>query len=190
MQFTEWKFIIPSSFILFIIMKYSSSLTFQTQKPSGLILIRLEIQSIDIEEKSTKLTTKANINARTRSPISFDISEPKWYKVLRKRFNLSNCWIGEFDRVGVGVRIDDKLFVVIVEVVFVVDVVINGTTIVVADDEVELSFESVGINDLKEKKKKHLVNMQQIVLFSLTIWCHVSMENERRTEITMYASVV
>jgi hypothetical protein len=40
-----------------------------------------------------------------------------------------------------------------VEVVFVVDVVINGTTIVVADDEVELSFESVGINDLKEKKR-------------------------------------
>ncbi len=49
---------------------------------------------------------------------------------------------------------DDPLFwlilVVIVVVVFVVDIFIDGTT---TDDEVKLSFESVGINNLKKKRK-------------------------------------
>jgi hypothetical protein len=48
---------------------------------------------------------------RTRSPISLDISDPKWYKVLKKRRNLSNCFdgtcVGEFARVFVDVWSED-----------------------------------------------------------------------------------
>jgi hypothetical protein len=105
-----------------------------------------------IEKKSAKLTTKANINVRTRSPISLDISEPKWYKELRKRFNLFNCFVddckGEFGREWFN-NVDPLLLLRLV-----VDVVIDGITIIVVEDEIELSFESVGIDDLEKKKKK------------------------------------
>ena len=72
---------------------------------------------------------------------------------MRKRFNLFNDGAGDIDRVGVGVRewLDgrDPLLVL-----FVVFVLIDGTTdaVIVVVDEMKLSFESVGIDNLERVK--------------------------------------
>lgn len=99
------------------------------------------------KSKRLKLTTSANIKARTRSPISLEISEPKWYNVLRNLFNLLICFVDEKE--------EERFSLLIM----VLEPSMRGI----------VSFESVGIDDLKKERWNNIGSTRNRLthLFSL-----------------------
>lgn len=109
--------------------------------------VNWERESERKKSKRLKLTTSANIKARTRSPISLEISEPKWYNVLRNLFNLLICFVDEKE--------EERFSLLIM----VLDASMRGI----------VSFESVGIDDLKKERWNNIGSTRNRLthLFSL-----------------------